>query len=100
VLVGVAVAVGLAGLRRRIASDGARHAVTAIVLATIVVGAALDVRTYRPTAVAAEVPPAFDVLANDPQPSAVEEYRDHASGVTASASPLARAAMTSPHTRA
>jgi hypothetical protein len=72
-LAGVAVGIGLAGLRRRVASDGARHAITAVALAAIVAGAALDLRNYAPTAIAAEVPPIFEVLARDPQPSAVME---------------------------
>ncbi len=69
----VAFSTGLAGLRRRVASDAGRRAITAAALVAIVAGAVVDLRAYRPTAIAAEIPPAFDVLRDDPQPSAVIE---------------------------
>lgn len=73
VLFAVALAIGLAGARRRVTSGPARGAIAAAAIVAIVVGAAVDLRDYRPTAVSAEIPSLFDVLHDDPQPSAVME---------------------------
>jgi hypothetical protein len=73
VLLGVVVAVAVAGLRARIARAGARRLVTAALLALVVAGAAVDSTGLRPPLVDTGVPRAYRLLTADPEPSAVVE---------------------------
>jgi hypothetical protein len=73
ILLGVVIAIGLAGLRRRVPHDGTRRLLAATALGAIVVLGAIDVRTFRAPVAPAVVPPALDVLREDPEPCAIME---------------------------
>lgn len=72
VVLGVLVAVGLAGLRARLPA-AARAPATAACLAAIVGLGILDVHAFRKPVVAAEIPAALAVVRDDPEPAAVLE---------------------------
>jgi hypothetical protein len=67
-VLGVLVALGLAGLRARVQR---RALATAAVLAVLVAGAVLEVRALRAPLASAAIPAAYRVLREDPAPGAV-----------------------------
>jgi hypothetical protein len=71
--VAIVAALGVAGLRGRIASAGARRLATAAILAAVIAGAALDAGGLRAPMLHAAVPAALDVVRDDPEPGAVLE---------------------------
>jgi len=66
-------ALGVAGLRARVAHPRARMALTLAMLVVVIGAGALDLRGLRARLVASAVPSAYDELRNDPAPAAVLE---------------------------
>jgi hypothetical protein len=73
IVVATLAAVGIAGLRARLAPGAVRGAVTAAILVAIVGLGALDVRGLGNAAVPAVVPDAYATIRDDPEPAAVLE---------------------------
>jgi hypothetical protein len=69
----VLVATGVAGLRARIASTSARRLVTAAIVAGALGLGFVDVRGIANPVIDATVPPAYAVVRDDPEPSAILE---------------------------
>ena len=64
-------ALGVAGVRARIAGRRARAAFTAALLLLAAAGAALDTRGLRAPLASAAVPAAYDVIGRDPERAAI-----------------------------
>ncbi len=69
----VLAATGIAGLRARIASVPVRRAVTAAIVTAALALGFVDVRGHASPVIDATVPPAYAVLRDDPEPSAILE---------------------------
>lgn len=70
-VIAVLAGVGVAAVRARCTDPRARRAVTAAALLLAVVGPAIECRGLRAPLVPAEIPSAYDVVIDDPQPAAL-----------------------------